>query len=89
MLVLELLLLFAAGLLQDALNTHYVRAVAEQARLRAAILSVIVTVVGFLVFARIVAQVAELDAAGTNLAAYALGNGAGTWVGMRRPTAPA
>ena len=85
MLVLELVVLFVAGLLQDALNTWYVRSVAERARWRATVLSGFVTVLSFVVFARIVSQLGhELDEAGGGILAYALGNSAGTWVGMRR-----
>lgn len=85
MILLELGILFLAGVFQDALNTLYVRSVAERALWRATILSGLVTVLGFLVFARVFAMLsAELDGAGAGLIAYALGNSAGTWVGMRR-----
>ncbi len=88
MVVVELLVLFVAGLLQDALNTLYVRSVAERALWRATVLSGLLTVLGFVVFARIVNQLGhELEGAGGGLLAYALGNSAGTWVGMRRGAA--
>jgi hypothetical protein len=84
MFLLEILCIFGAGLLQDALNTAYVRAIAEKARPRATVLSGIVTVTGVLVFTRILGHFGELETAGSTLFAYALGNSAGTWVGMRR-----
>lgn len=88
--VVELLILFFAGLCQDALNTLYVSAVAERARWRATVLSGFLTVLSFVVFARIAHQLGdELEGAGGGLLAYALGNSAGTWVGMRRPAAAA
>ena len=90
MVLLELSILFLAGLFQDALNTTYVRSIAERARGRATVLSGLLTVLSFVVFARIIALMgAELETAGTSIVAYALGNSAGTWVGMRRPTAAA
>lgn len=84
MVLLEVAIIFAAGLLQDALNTAYVRAVADRARLRAAVLSGVVTVTGILVFARLLSQFEQLELAGPGLVAYALGNSAGTWVGLRK-----
>jgi hypothetical protein len=91
MVLIELVLLFLAGLLQDALNTSYVRAVAERHLWRATVLSGLVTLLGVLVFARLFTLLgAELEGAGGGLVAYALGNSAGTWVGLRRATrAPA
>lgn len=88
MILLELGILFLAGVFQDALNTVYVRSIAERALWRATVLSGLTTVLGFIVFARIIGQLdAQADGAGTGLIAYALGNSAGTWVGMRRPAA--
>jgi hypothetical protein len=84
MLIFDLVILFGAGLVQDALNTVYVRSVAEKARGRATILSGLLTVLSFIVFARIYAQVSQIESAGGNVLAYALGNSAGTWLGMRR-----
>lgn len=90
MLLLELSVLFLAGAFQDALNTIYVRSVAERARGRASVLAGLLTILSFLVFTRIVAHLgAELETAGASIFAYALGNSAGTWVGMRRPAAAA
>jgi hypothetical protein len=90
MLLLELVILFAAGLFQDALNCIYVRSVAERALWRATALSGLVTILSFVVFARIVGHLgAELETAGGPIVAYALGNSAGTWVGLRRPSVAA
>lgn len=90
LILLELCILFVAGVFQDALNTLYVRSVADRALWRATVLSGLTTVLGFLVFARVLGQLnAELEGAGSGLIAYALGNSAGTWVGMRRPAAVA
>ena len=85
MILLELFALFAAGMFQEALNTVYVRSVAERLQWRATVLSGLLTVLGFVVFARIVTLIGpELGAASGSIVAYALGNSAGTWVGVRR-----
>ena len=89
MLFFEILCIFGAGLLQDALNTAYVRAIAERSRPKAALLSGVVTVTGVLVFTRILGHFGELESASSTLVAYALGNSAGTWVGMRKGVAAA
>lgn len=84
MLFAELVALFVAGMLQDALNTLYVRSVADHKRVRAALLSGVGTVTGFLIFARVLSHFGDsMDAAGVSLVAYAAGNSAGTWVGLR------
>jgi hypothetical protein len=82
LLILELAILFAAGIVQDALNASYVRSCAERARWRATVLSGVVTVFGCLVFARLLAT-EQVHEAGAQLFAYALGSSVGTWVGLR------
>lgn len=86
MIAIELFCLFAAGLFQDVLNTLYVRSITDRALWRATILSGVTTILGFIVFARIMAHMGpQLDALGSSLVAYAVGNSCGTWIGMRRP----
>jgi hypothetical protein len=88
MLFAELAALFIAGMCQDTLNTLYVRAIADHRRGRAMLLSGVLTVTGFLIFARVLAHFeANMDAASASLLSYALGNSAGTWVGLRGPRA--
>ena len=87
MLVLELAILFAAGIVQDALNASYVRSIADRCRWRASVLSGVVTILGCLVFARLFASV-QVHQAGAQVLAYALGSSVGTWMGLRRLSDP-
>ncbi|MGE0711332.1 MAG: hypothetical protein AB7N76_08865 [Planctomycetota bacterium] len=86
-LLIELSLLFAAGLVLDALNTAHIRAVTDRARASAALLSGLANLLWLLVFARLVGQL-EPGAALGKVLAYALGNSTGTWIGMRRGATP-
>jgi uncharacterized membrane protein (GlpM family) len=84
MLFAELVALFIAGLCLDALNTLYVSAVADKRRLKAAVLSGVGTIVGFLIYARVMSYFeADMAVAGGSLAVYAAGHSAGTWLGLR------
>jgi hypothetical protein len=90
MLFFELAALFIAGMAQDTLNTLYVRAITDKHRWRAAFLSGVATVFGFLIYARVMAYFeANMAVAGGTLAVYACGHSAGTWLGLRQPTTAA
>lgn len=83
MLPLELALLFAAGVVQDALNAFYVRSIAERARARAVVLSGTITLLGCVILSWIFTH-SQVNDLGANVVAYALGNSVGTYVGLRR-----
>lgn len=72
--------LFILGIFQDALSAFYLRLVSERRIILASIISVIITLVGYLVLA---ALIESLVAGGLhNIVAYALGGGIGTYVGL-------
>lgn len=77
---LVLIALFTVGIFQDALSALYLRLVTERRIFLAAILSVVITIVGFSAWA---ALAESLMTGGLhNLAAYAVGGGVGTWIGL-------
>jgi hypothetical protein len=80
--VIQHILFFAVGFFQDILITFYYQAIAKQFPMRAAVLSVSVTLVNLIILYEILAgletQVFSI------ILAYALGNGTGTYVVVKR-----
>lgn len=82
MLWIELIALFVIGIIYDAMTAVYFRAIADHARFKATVLSVVLTVVSFLVCAKIWENITNAQGL-SSILAYSFGGGAGTWLGMR------
>lgn len=78
--LLVILILFLLGIFQDALSAFYLRLVSERRILLASFISVLITFVGYIVLISLVEQMIVGGLA--NLAAYALGGGVGTYIGL-------
>jgi len=80
--VLDYFFLFLAGFFQDILLTSYQKCVARDLKIRAALISGVIAVVGILVISRVLQQM-NLGNAGTRLACYASGKMLGTYFSLR------
>lgn len=68
---------FLAGLFQDALSTSLTRCVTERKAIAAGILSIVITLASYLLFAAIYQSM--VDGHYSYLLSYAIGGGLGTW----------
>jgi uncharacterized protein YebE (UPF0316 family) len=82
MLWIELIALFVTGIVFDAMTAVYFRAMADNHRAKATILSIVITLVSFIVCARIWENISNAQGM-SSILAYSFGGGAGTWLGMR------
>lgn len=78
------ILCFLAGLFQDGLTTLYTRWVAEKKILSASLMSVLITITGYLLFASMLSSM--LGGNYTYLTAYAIGGGLGTYGALYKRT---
>lgn len=78
--------LFAIGLFQDALSAFYLRLVSERRIVAASFISVLITLIGYSVLVTLIDQMIVGGIA--NVAAYSIGGGVGTYIGLfKKPTA--
>jgi uncharacterized protein YebE (UPF0316 family) len=78
--------LFAIGLFQDALSAFYLRLVSERRIVAASFISVLITFIGYSVLVTLIEQM--IVGGLLNVAAYAVGGGVGTYIGLfKKPAA--
>lgn len=82
MLWIELIVLFVTGIVFDAMTAVYFRAMADNERAKATVLSIVITLVSFVICARIWENISNAQG-WSSIVAYSFGGGAGTWIGMR------
>ena len=80
--IVQIILIFLAGIVIDLLVTRYTRAVAERKIMRASTLSGLVTLANFLLLTIIIKESAMGSA--FSIMAFAGGNTLGTYIALRR-----
>jgi uncharacterized protein YebE (UPF0316 family) len=78
----DYILFFSAGLFQDLLITYYYQVVAKERAVSAALSSVVVTLVNLFVLYNILSNLT--DQTYSIILVYALGNGVGTFIVIKR-----
>jgi hypothetical protein len=82
MMVLQVCLIFAAGILADALVARYTRAVADRRPMSAATLSGVIAVVNMVVLGAVISWMSDRGI--VPIIAFAGGNWLGTYVTVKR-----
>ena len=80
--IMTYVLFFAVGVVQDLLITYYYQMITKEYAWRSAVISTLVTIVNVVILYEILDHLAEQ--AITVILAYALGNGVGTFIVVKR-----
>jgi hypothetical protein len=78
-LILMIMAFFMAGLILDIIITRYTKAIADGKKLTASILAMVITIVNFSVMTYVLQNMGDSI---SGIAAFAGGNGLGTWLAM-------
>lgn len=88
LLVVNLLLLFVIGFVQDILGAFYLRLVTEQKLILATSISFLHSLVGWLIWGWFMYQLQNPEAmTGFQAVVYSLGGAIGTFLGLKKPKA--
>jgi multidrug transporter EmrE-like cation transporter len=79
--ILMFFVFLGMGVFMDWMLTAWMAAVANKKRKAAVSLSVVFTLINFFLIA---ALIKDIDSNAVNVVAYAIGNGGGTWLAMRK-----